>query len=45
MWRPDDVWVPQNLLHVGAPYDFLAMAPPADDLVRTYERLYVLSLR
>jgi hypothetical protein len=45
MWPPDDALVPKTILHVGKQYDLLATASPADDLVRTYERLYVLSLR
>jgi len=46
MLPPDDALVPQNILHVGKQYDlFVTASSPADDLVRTYERLYVLSLR
>lgn len=45
MWPPDHALVPKNILYVGKQYDLLVTASPADDLVRTYERLYVLSLR
>lgn len=45
MLPPDNALVPQNSLHMGKQYDLLVTASPTDDLVRTYERLYVLSLR
>jgi len=45
MLPPGDALVPQVIRHVGEQDDLLATASLADDLVRIYEKLYVLILR